>query len=563
MSFVQIQAKTSVRKPNTQALIAALSKLIEANSIPQQSRDRLQGFLQEQQNAEEGEDLKLSAPVQGTVTEYESHSGGILDTLTDMEEKAQGQLSDLRKAEMEAQFSYQMVKQGLEDQIKLLKTKLSDSTSAKAANLEQMGQENGELAYTTKTKQADEARLAGQTQECQSKTEEWARRQKEAVEEMAVIEKAKEILSSGVKTFMQVGSSSTTKVKKVMVKSQGSDDDDDKEEEVRDKLADAFRGLSKKFGSFALAQMVSSARADPFGKIKGMIEDMVEKLMTQANEEATAKAFCDEENAKARKSQAEKTALYDKFTARLDEAASKKELLTNNVAELQKELAAIDAGQSEATKIRSAEHTQSLKAAKDFKDSADAVVAAVSVLKSYYEGAFLIQVSSGKKQPAALGVSEGPGFGGYGKTEGDSAHTIIEVLQIAEEDFTKLLAETEAEEEAAAATFKKVSDENAVAKATKETEVKDKTSEIKSLNVALNHHGADRDTVSKELDAVLSYLDKLKPQCETKAMSFEEKKARREAEIEGLKDAMAILEGNGVAVELAQKKTNLRRIKRA
>merc|ERR1719487_3172311 len=190
------------------------------------------------------------------------------------------------------------------------------------------------------------------------------------------------------------------------MKSRGSDNEDDREEELRDLLADAFRGLSKKFNSFALAQMVSSARADPFGKIKGMIEDMVEKLMTEANEEANAKAFCDEENAKARKSQAEKTALFDKFTARIDEAASKSGILKDAVAQLQKELAEIDAAQAEATKIRSEEHADYLKASTDFKESADAVVAAVSVLKSYYEGAFLIQVNSEKKQPMALGVSE-------------------------------------------------------------------------------------------------------------------------------------------------------------
>jgi vacuolar-type H+-ATPase subunit E/Vma4 len=64
--------------------------------------------------------------------------------------------------------------------------------------------------------------------------------------------------------------------------------------------------------------------------------------VTEANEEANAKAFCDEETAKARRSQADKTALYEKFKARLDEAARKKEILTNAVAELQKELAAID-----------------------------------------------------------------------------------------------------------------------------------------------------------------------------------------------------------------------------
>merc|ERR1719487_2636289 len=62
MSFVQVNAKMSDRKPNTQALISALSKLIEASSIGQKSQQTLKGFLQDAQSAEEGEDLRLNQP---------------------------------------------------------------------------------------------------------------------------------------------------------------------------------------------------------------------------------------------------------------------------------------------------------------------------------------------------------------------------------------------------------------------------------------------------------------------------------------------------------------------
>merc|ERR1719161_558051 len=78
-------------------------------------------------------------------------------------------------------------------------------------------------------------------------------------------------------------------------------------------------------------------------------------------------------------------------------------------------------------------------------------------------------------------------------------------------------------------------------------EVKAKQSEVKSLTVAIENGSADSDGVQKELDAVLEYLDKLKPQCETKAMSYEEKKQRREAEIAGLKEALSILSGDAMA----------------
>merc|ERR1719399_1738458 len=103
---------------------------------------------------------------------------------------------------------------------------------------------------------------------------------------------------------------------------------------------------------------------------------------------------------------------------------------------------------------------------------------------------------------------------------------ILEILEVAQEDFTKLLAEAETTESEAQEAFKALLQENAVSKAKKEAEVKAKTSEAKSVEVALTHHKQDWETESAELDAVLDYIQKLKPQCESKAMSYEERKAR-------------------------------------
>ena len=54
------------------------------------------------------------------------------------------------------------------------------------------------------------------------------------------------------------------------------------------------------------------------------------------------------------------------------------------------------------------------------------------------------------------------------------------------------------------------------------------------------------------------YLDKLKPQCETQVPTYEERKARREKEIDGLKEALAVLEGDALA--LVQKTVTVKRI---
>merc|ERR1719324_1935462 len=106
------------------------------------------------------------------------------------------------------------------------------------------------------------------------------------------------------------------------------------------------------------------------------------------------------------------------------------------------------------------------------------------------------------------------------------------MLEVAESDFTKLLAESEAEESSAVAAYEKLTQENKVARAAATTDAKGKGAEVKQLETSLLNYKEDHATTSKELDAVLSYLDKLKPQCETKVMSYAERKARREAEIE-------------------------------
>merc|ERR1719453_1876203 len=137
--------------------------------------------------------------------------------------------------------------------------------------------------------------------------------------------------------------------------------------------------------------MASMAASDPFVNIRGLIEDMIEKLLKEAQEEASQKAFCDEEMGKSKASKAEKTATIEKLQTRIDGATATIAELTEAVKTLEAEIAEIDAAQAEATKIRTKENADNTKAMKEFKESADAVIAAMGVLKSYYEGAFLIQ----------------------------------------------------------------------------------------------------------------------------------------------------------------------------
>lgn len=526
MAFLQGGKKRQAKK-ELKAVQMAITSVVAAISIDTESTRKLKSFLQQTSADTENDDLTLKQP-QAKMVAYESKSGGIIQTVKDMQAKAEAELSDLRKKEMADAHEFSMLESSLKSEIAHTQEKLSAATKAKAAAEEAQATAEGDLAETTKTKAADEEYAANLKTECETAAKEWAARQASAKEEMAAIDKAKEILVSGVVAFAQVSS------KRVR-----SDDDDldesDEKSETRQKLVSKIQKLGKKFHSFGLMQLASVASSDPFVKIRGLIEDMIAKLLKEAQEEATQKAFCDAEMGKSKKSQAEKTATIDKLQTRIDGAEATIASLTEAVASLESEIASIDKAQSEATKIRTTESADNNAAISDFRQSADAVVAAMGVLKSFYEGSALLQIASAK--------SARPSFGGA-KTDAGSG--IISVLEVAESDFTRLLAETETAEDAAADAYAKQTEENKVSKATKEADAKAKLSEIKSLKVQLGHSKEDHASTSTELDAVNEYIDKLRPQCEEKAMSYEEKKAAREAEIAGLKEALEILEGSAL-----------------
>jgi len=179
-----------------------------------------------------------------------------------------------------------------------------------------------------------------------------------------------------------------------------------------------------------------------------------------------------------------------------------------------------------------------VSASTEYKESAKAIARAITVLDEYYSGGSSALVQTGAKA--------GPAFG---SAKGDVASTIVGLLEVAESDFTRLLAEAEAEEESAANAYEELVQESKVTKASKIGDIKGKESQIGGLETALLNYKEDHATVSSELDAVLTYLDKLKPQCETKVMSYAERKARREQEIEGLREALASLSVQGAFLQ--------------
>jgi len=555
MSLAQGKAE---HKPNLQKVAAALGSLVNAAWMDQGNQQMLKGLLQDAQNqgslqsssAGENDDLKF------TVHTKKEGSGtdAILQSLQDMKQKAEETLSNARMNEMKANHNYQMMLASLEEAMTLSKTKLSESTALKAQLTEASGKAKGEIADTKQAKIADMLYLKGLTHECEAAAADWAERQKSAAAEIDAINKAIEILQAGVKAMLQAGFVVEKKQPVPMDDDNFSGEvDDEKTARVRAKLIDHLKEMGHKFHSYTMMEMVSAATTDPFEKIRGLIGDMIAKLVAEANEEATQQAFCDEEQGKSNKQKDAKTARLDELNARLDQASAKTDELKDNIKELQAELADIDKATTEATKLRAEERATFEKASKDFKDASKAVEQAIGVLKDFYASLLQTQKIPKKASAGKVAAKTAPIFGGL--QAGGGGDAVIALLETSAEDFSRMLTQSETEEAAAKEAYDKLMEESKESKTKKESEVKGAESEIKTLAVAIKNAQEDKSMTSHELDAVLEYLEKLKPQCEQKVMTYEEKKAKREAEIEGLKEALSILE----APEFIQR-GNLRKV---
>jgi chromosome segregation ATPase len=463
---------------------------------------------------------------------YESKSGGIVATLGDMKDKAESTLADLRREEMKAKHAFEMLSQSLSDAVSVAERDAANAKANQSAASEAKAKAEGELAATEASKAADEKYSAKLDSQCKTKNAEWDARQKSGAAEIKALSEAKDVLAGGVKVSL---ASTRLSTKRVAAASLVKQDDGNRYQAVQ-----LLKKLGRQFSSYELLELSNKASSDPFGKVRGLINDMISKLEKQAQEEATHESFCQEELAKSVKSKETKENRADKYQTRIDQATAGIADLKAQIADLQAELSDIAAATKKSTAIRNAENSDYKKASADYKESIDAVTSAIATLTDFYRGASFVQ--TGAAQPE------------LGAARGDAGHMIIEILAQAESDFSSTLAEIEADEAEAKSAYEELMQDNAVAKSTKEASVKGKQSEIKSLEVALGNHKSDLSTVSKELEAVLDYLSKLKPQCESKAMTYEERKARRESELAGLKEALELLQGSDSFLQTGARK---------
>merc|ERR1719321_1251430 len=180
----------------------------------------------------------------------------------------------------------------------------------------------------------------------------------------------------------------------------------------------------------------------------------------------------------------------------------------------------------------------------DANEGLAAIAEAIKVLTDFYKGGAksknryegggyagaLVQASPVGADMESAGV-EGAELGAYAGNQ-DAGKGIIGMLETIKSDFMRTIETTEAEEYKASREFAAFSQETKASISTKETGKKQAEADLdRTSGDLVANLNALKDTQDL-LDKALETLEKLRPACVDTGMSYEERVARREAEIE-------------------------------
>jgi len=528
-------------------LTRSLGAIMDAAALEGATKQKLVALVQDSQKAESEED-PTGAP---DATVYKSHSSDILELLEDLKEKAEEDLAALRKAETNAKQNYNMLKQSLDDANKNDNKDKADEEAAKKAAQEEKATDEKDLSMTVKLLADTNTDLDGVKSDCMQVAADHEATVAGRNEEIRTLDEATKILKESTTgaveqtySLLQVSEGSKLRTRADLKKAE---------------VANVVQQLAKKYHSSALAQLASrisavirlggSSGEDPFIKVKGLISDLIAKLEAEASAAAEEKAYCDDQIAKSEEKKNELEEDIGALVAKIDKASATSAELKADVSVFQSELASLAQEQSQMDQVRADQNSAYKTAVSDLNQGITGVRNALVVLRDHYGGAAASFAQEEDSQPAKPVL--------HTKAEG-AGGSIIGILEVVESDFAKELAKEEAEEADALSVYEKTTQENKVSNTMKTQAVVYKTQEFKSLDKSIADMSSDKSTKDGQLKAVMEYYSKVKDRCIAKPESYEERKARREAAIAGLKEALSILESETAFLQVRNKRSSFR-----
>merc|ERR1719389_13496 len=218
--------------------------------------------------------------------------------------------------------------------------------------------------------------------------------------------------------------------------------------------------------------------------------------------------------------------------------------LTEEIEILADELEELSAKMKEATQMREDEKTENENTIQEAGFGLDAVKSAIDILDKFYKTAAKEKVDLGFIQKGPADDAPGMAFdiGEEYTGAGGEAGGILGMLDVIKSDFERTIKMTNAAEDKAENEYQDFMTESGKSLAEKHMASEQKTKQRDTAVEELESADEDIDAQVKILNTAIAELLDLKPTCIDTGMTYEERVARREDEIESLKKALCVLE---------------------
>jgi len=462
---------------------------------------------------------------------------------------------DLKKQDMSNQKSFaEKEKFEKEEQSESLSETLADTTEGKIEE--------------TKAKEADDEFMKVLTSDCETKAEEFDQRSKARSEEITAITSALEDLEKNAMGNYEATGLTDLQTQKVSGKmapsflqlrrnpkqasllAQGKSSS---RIAATQRVLDLLMQKVEKSKSPVLASitmklsLLQQGGIDHFVKVRELIKDLLKKLDADAKAEATTKSYCDTNLKKQTDNRDTAKAIIEKKTADIEVAEHDMAATKETIAELEAAIAKNLKGINEASELREEEKAANLESVSMSEEGKKSVDFALTVLKEFYSKSLIQKAAYTPPKADRSGNTVGDlapktSFSGNYRGKQEASKGIIGILEVIAADFQRTKEQVEKDEEESEKKFQDYKKETEADNEAKGKEVKDgekKVSDLKDKIVTLTD---DLKAAEKDLKSAQETLEDLKKMCIDGEETYEERVAKREEEIEALKQALEILE---------------------
>merc|ERR1719162_775189 len=503
--------------------------------------------------------------------DYKFHSSGIIDILEKLGADFKKTKNDLDADEVKRVSEFTILMQDRTDHITKKTLAMNQAKAVREQKIDDIGTASQELTTVSAQLLDDMTYLDDLNTVCSNKAKTWDQRSKLRSNELTAITQAAGIIKATVseKTqsstirFAQTGTvihlsdavaSSASAMEAIEAEAENSESGSapgflqmravQKHEPngAKDFIVSLLKGQGQKLKSTLLASLATRIAADPLAKVKKLIQELIERLLTEAANESNQKGWCDKATADATQKRTYSADKIEDLNSKMEKLEALSAKLGEELATLVKEIGELTDAQAKAEKNRKEEKAENTNTVNEANAGLGAVKMAIDILDKFYKTSAKAQVDLSLAQgplddaPDA-GFDNGEAYQGAGAESGG----IIGMMEVIQSDFERTISETKKAEAAAYKDHLGFTTETQKSLAEKNMAKKEKTSLKDETDANFSDASDALDSQTKILVTSIKELIELKAACIDTGMSYADRVAMREQEIASLKKALCIL----------------------